>query len=123
MQCFCTKNSIPVTPLTYDVTSASKLRYSHFGRIQKTLKSRLNVFCLPVDPLLFRHNVDSCDATPNATLTKTMSLCQLKIWSGPTKLDVKCLIAISTVLVFYTMLISVVQTQKHAKRHTNPLKI
>ena len=73
-----TKNSIPVTPLTYDVTSASKLRYSHFGRNKKTPKSRLNVFCLPVDPLLFRHNVDSCDATPNATLTQTMSLCKLK---------------------------------------------
>ena len=26
MQCFRTKNSIPVTPLTHDVTSASKLR-------------------------------------------------------------------------------------------------
>ena len=45
------------------------------------------------------------------------------IWNGQTKLAVKCLIAISTVLVFYTLLISVVQTHKHAKRHTNPLKI
>ena len=26
MRCFCTKISIPVIPLTYDVTSASKLR-------------------------------------------------------------------------------------------------
>ena len=78
MQCFRTKISIPVTPLTHDVTSASKLRYSHFGRIQNDPKSRLNVFCLPVDPLLFRHNFDSCDATPNATLRQTMSLCKLK---------------------------------------------
>ena len=38
MRCFCTKNSIPVTPLTHDVTSASKLRLSHFGRIQKDPK-------------------------------------------------------------------------------------
>ena len=35
MQCFRTKISIPVTPLTHDVTSASKLCYSHFGRIQR----------------------------------------------------------------------------------------
>ena len=31
--------------------------------------------------------------------------------------------AVSTVLMFYTMLISVVQTSTHAKRHQNPLKI
>ena len=41
-------------------------------------------------------------------------------WSD--KIHVKCLIAITTVLMFYTMLISVVQTHIHAKRHTNPLK-
>ena len=48
------------------------------GVYKKTSKSRLNVFCLPVDPLSFRHNFDSCDATPNATLTQTMSLSKLK---------------------------------------------
>ena len=75
MRRFRTKISIPVTPLTHDVTSASKLRFSHFWRIKKTPKSRLNVFCLPVDPLSFRHNFDSCDATANDTQTRTMSLC------------------------------------------------
>ena len=30
--------------------------------------------------------------------------------------------AITTVLVLYTMLICVIQTHTHAKRHTNPLK-
>ena len=35
MQCFRTKISIPVTPLAQDVTSASKLRLSHFGSILK----------------------------------------------------------------------------------------
>ena len=49
-----------------------------FGVYKKTTKSRLNVFCLPVDPLSFRHIFDSCDATANATLTRTMSLCKLK---------------------------------------------
>ena len=44
MQCFCTKNSIPVTPLTHDVTSASKLRYSHFGRLQKDPKILFKCF-------------------------------------------------------------------------------
>ena len=48
------------------------------GVYKKTPKSLLSVFCLPVDPLSFRHNFDSCDATPNATLTGPMSLCQLK---------------------------------------------
>ena len=36
MRCFCTKISIPVTPLTHDVTSASKLRLSLFGVYKKT---------------------------------------------------------------------------------------
>ena len=44
MRRFRTKISIPVTPLTHDVTSASKLRFSHFWRIQKDPNSRLNVF-------------------------------------------------------------------------------
>ena len=35
---FRNKISIPVTPFTHDVTSASKLRYSQFGRIQKDPK-------------------------------------------------------------------------------------
>ena len=73
MRCFRTTISIRVTQLTHDVTSPSKLRKSHFGRIQKTPKSRLNVFCLPGDPLSFRHKFDSCDATANVTLTRTMS--------------------------------------------------
>ena len=34
MQCFHTKSSIPVTAFTHDVTSASKLRLSHFRRVQ-----------------------------------------------------------------------------------------
>ena len=44
MQCFRTKISIPVTPLTHDVTLASKLRYPHFGRIQKDPKISLKCF-------------------------------------------------------------------------------
>ena len=44
MQCVHTKISIPVTPLTHDVTSASKLRYSHFGRIQKDPKISFKCF-------------------------------------------------------------------------------
>ena len=51
---------------------------SVLGVYKKTPKSRLNVFCLPVDPLSFRNNFDSCDATPNATLKRTMALCKLK---------------------------------------------
>ena len=78
MQCFRTTISIPVTPLTHDVTSASKLRMRILGVYKKTRKSLLNVFCLPVDPLSFRHNFDSFDATPNATLMRPMSLCKLK---------------------------------------------
>ena len=70
MQCLRTKISIPVTPLTHDIMSAPKYKM--------TPKSRLNVFCLPVDPQSFRHNFDSWDATPNAKLTRTMSLCKLK---------------------------------------------
>ena len=50
----------------------------NFGEYKKTPKFRLNVFCLPGDPLSFRHNFDSCDATANATLTRTKSLCKLK---------------------------------------------
>ena len=61
MQCFRTKISIPVTPLTHDLTSASILRYPHFEGIQKTPNSLLNVYCLPVDCLLLSHNFDSCD--------------------------------------------------------------
>ena len=76
MRRFRTKISIPVTPLTHDVTSVSKLRFRIFGVYTKTPKSRLNAFCLPVGHLSFRHNVDSCDATANDT--RTMSLCKLK---------------------------------------------
>ena len=68
----------PVTLLTHDVTSASKYRKLHFGRIQSTLKSCLNVSCLPVDPLSFNYRISSCDATYNTTLTRVMSLCKLK---------------------------------------------
>ena len=78
---------------------------------------------MPVDPLSFRLNFDSCDATLVAALTRTVSLCKLKYGVVRQKLDVKCLIAISTVLVLYTMLISVVQIHTHAKRHKNSLKI
>ena len=55
MQSFRTINSIIVTTFTHDVTSASKLRYSYLDVYKKTQKSRANVFCLPVDPLLIRH--------------------------------------------------------------------
>ena len=44
MQCFRTKILIPVTPLTHDVTSASKLRYSHFRRIEKDPKISFKCF-------------------------------------------------------------------------------
>ena len=44
MQCFRTKISIQVTPLTHDVTSASKLRYSHIRRIQKDLEISFKCF-------------------------------------------------------------------------------
>ena len=74
MQCFRTKMSIPVTPLTHDVTPASNCVIRILGVYKRTPKSRLNVFCLPVDPLLFRHNFDSSDATPNVTLMRTMPL-------------------------------------------------
>ena len=41
---FLTVISTLVTPLTHDVTSASKLRYSHFGRIQKYPKISFKCF-------------------------------------------------------------------------------
>ena len=44
MQCFRTKISIPVTLLTHGVTSVSKLRYSHFGRIQNDPKIYFKCF-------------------------------------------------------------------------------
>ena len=44
MQCFRTKISIPVTPLTHDLTSASILRYPHFEGILKDPK--LSFKCL-----------------------------------------------------------------------------
>ena len=44
MQCFRAKNFIQVTPLTHDATSASKLRYSHFRRIQKDPKVSFKSF-------------------------------------------------------------------------------
>ena len=47
-QCFRTKNSIPVKPLTHDATSASKLRYSHFGRIQKDYKISYKCFLFAI---------------------------------------------------------------------------
>ena len=78
MRCFRTKVSIPVAPLTHDVTLASNCVNRILGVYKKTPKSRLNVFYLPVDSPSFRHNFDSCDATANATLTRTMSLCKLK---------------------------------------------
>ena len=53
---------------------------------KKTPKSCLSVFRLLVDTLLFRHNFDSCDATPITTLTRKMSLCKLKmVWSVKTR--------------------------------------
>ena len=44
MQCFRTKISIPVTPLTHAVTSVSKLRRSQIWRIQKDPKILLKRF-------------------------------------------------------------------------------
>ena len=44
MRCFLTVISILVTPLTHDVTSASKLRYSHLGRIQNYPKISFKCF-------------------------------------------------------------------------------
>ena len=44
MQWFLTKISIPVTLLTHDVKSASKLRQSHVGRIQKYHKISFKFF-------------------------------------------------------------------------------
>ena len=44
MQCLRTKISIQVTPFTRDVTPASKLRFSHFGRIQKDPKVSFKSF-------------------------------------------------------------------------------
>ena len=44
MQRFRTKISIPVTPLTHGVTSASKLRSRHFGRIQNDPKISFKYF-------------------------------------------------------------------------------
>ena len=45
---------------------------------QEDPKISFKCFLSALDPLLFRHNCDSCDATANATLTRTMSLCKLK---------------------------------------------
>ena len=60
----------------------------------------------------------------NANKTKNMHLFSIRIAKclGPTKLDVNCLIEVSTVLVFYTLLIFIVQTHTHTKRHQTPLK-
>ena len=38
------KQSNPVTPLTHEVTSASKMRYAHFGRIHKDPKFPFKCF-------------------------------------------------------------------------------
>ena len=46
MQCFRTQISIPVNPLTHDVTPASKLRLSHFERIQKDQEISFKRFLL-----------------------------------------------------------------------------
>ena len=79
MQCFRTKNSIAVAQLTRQPPNCVNCI---FGVYKKTQRYRLNVFCLPVDPLSFRHNFDSYDATPKTTPTRTMSLCKLKMaWS------------------------------------------
>ena len=43
--------------------------WAKYGVHKMTQKSRVDVFCLPVDHLSFRQNFDSCDAIPNATLT------------------------------------------------------
>ena len=59
----CTQISIRATALTYDISSASKSR--SFWRIQKSQKSRSNVFCLPVDFQTFRQKFDCCDAAIN----------------------------------------------------------
>ena len=44
MQCFRTKNSIPETLFTHDVTSVSKLPLSHFGSVQKDSKILFKCF-------------------------------------------------------------------------------
>ena len=49
---------------------------------KKPQKSRLKVFCLPVDRLSFCQNFERCEAIPNTTLTQTMSLCKLKYGMG-----------------------------------------
>ena len=45
-QRYCTKISILATGQTYDVTSASKLRLSHFWRIQKITEISYKCFLL-----------------------------------------------------------------------------
>ena len=80
MQCFRIKVSILVTPLHY-VTSASNCVTCKriLGVYKKTQRTYLNVFCLPVYPLSFRHNFDSCGARLYTTLTRTTPLCKLKM--------------------------------------------
>ena len=73
------------------------------------------MFCLPVDPLLFRHNFSSCDATPNTTLTRTMSLHMA--WANKTRRKM-------FICSFYTpSVLHNADTHTHAKRHQNPIEI
>ena len=110
---------IPVTALTHDVTSASKLRKSHFRRIQK---SHSNAFCLPVDPQAFRHKFDCCHATLNTILRQTHHYISFETaWSDKTRHKMfKCSFLFHSLC--YTILSPVVQTHTHAKRHQTPLK-
>ena len=52
---------------------------------------------------------------------QSITLKLLEIWGASIGV-IDFLVAVSTVLVFYTMLISVLKTHTHAKRQQNPLK-
>ena len=87
------------------------------GCVQNIQNSRSNIFWMPVDPLSFwqfRCNTYMYHYTKvNHTTYMYERWTLAGIWIGLTfllKLSVKCFIAVCTVLVFYTMLISGVQT-------------
>ena len=50
-----TQNTIAVTPLTPRLRQFPNCVNHILGVYKKILKFRLNVFCLPVDPMSFRH--------------------------------------------------------------------
>ena len=68
LRCVLEQGALPKrrTPLLGPSLLGPPLAYAdHITGKQKEQKSRINVFCLPVDPLSLRHNLNSCDASTN----------------------------------------------------------